>query len=151
MVCQYSTRSRVSTEKHETTPGTGMEGRGGHTAGVGTITAVMGGYYPLPRSLTAINRPANSARLLRSRTCGRLYAYDALLEGLAQHLEDMAAELRQLIQKEDTVVGQQHLPRQRHLAPADQAHVGDRLAGGRGKELHRGFGGIRHSPNLESS
>jgi hypothetical protein len=47
----------------------------------------------------------------------------------------MAAELRQLIQKEDTVVGQQHLPRQRHLAPADQAHVGDRLAGGAEKSF----------------
>jgi hypothetical protein len=91
MVCQYSTRSLVSTEKHETTPETGMEGRGGHTAGVGTVTVVMGGYYPLPRSLTAINRPANSARVLRSRTCGRWYLYDALLERLPQDLEHVTA------------------------------------------------------------
>src|SRR4029453_3739168 len=69
MVCQYSIRSLVSTEKHETTPETGMEGRGGHTAGVGTVTVVMGGYHPLPRSLTAINHPANSARVLRSIVC----------------------------------------------------------------------------------
>jgi hypothetical protein len=94
LVCQYSTRSLVSTEKHETTPETGIKGRGGHTAGVGTVTVVMGGYYPLPRSLTAINRPANSARVLRSRTCRRLYAYDAPLEWLPQDLQDVAAELR---------------------------------------------------------
>src|ERR671923_1790588 len=120
MVCQYSTRNRVSTEKHETTPETGMEGRGGHTAGVGTVTVGMGGYYPLPRSLTAINRPANSARVLRSRTCGRLYVYDAVLQRLAQDLEHLTAELGQFIQEEDAVMGQRHFARHRHLAAADQ-------------------------------
>jgi hypothetical protein len=41
MVCQYSRAGLVSSEKHQVTPGTGMEGRGGHTAGVGLVTVVM--------------------------------------------------------------------------------------------------------------
>jgi hypothetical protein len=117
MGCQYSTRGLVSSEKHETTPETGVEGRGGHTAGVGTITVGMGGYGPLPRSLTAISCPANSARVLRSRTCGRLYLCDALLEWLAQDLEPMPATLRQFLQEEDAVVGQRDLSRRGDLAP----------------------------------
>src|SRR5262245_52000177 len=133
MVCQYSTRSLVSTEMHEMTPETGMKGRGGYTAGVGTVTAVMGGYYPLPRSLTAIHRPAHSTRVLRSRTCGRLYAYDALLERLAQDLQDVATELRQLIEKEHPVIRERHVARQRDLALADEAGVRDVLVGGAGR------------------
>jgi hypothetical protein len=100
-----------------------MEGRGGHTAGVGTITAVMGGYYPLPRSLTAINRPANSARLLRSRMCERLYAYDALLEGLAQDFQHVACALGPLIREEHAVVRQRHVAGHRHLAVSDQLDI----------------------------
>jgi hypothetical protein len=42
-------------------------------------------------------------------TCGRLSVYDTILEVLAQHLEGMAAELRQFIQKEHAVVRQRHL------------------------------------------
>jgi hypothetical protein len=32
----------VSSEKHEVTPGTEVEACGGHAAGVGTVTALMG-------------------------------------------------------------------------------------------------------------
>jgi hypothetical protein len=38
--------------------------------------------------------------------CGRLDFCDALLEGLAQHRQDMAPELRQFIQKRHDDVGQ---------------------------------------------
>jgi hypothetical protein len=34
-----------------------------------------------------------------------LYLCDSLIERLAQHLHDVAAELRQLLQNEHTVVG----------------------------------------------
>jgi hypothetical protein len=40
----------------------------------------------------------------------RLYLYETLLERLAQHFEGIPLELRQLIQQEETVVGQRHLP-----------------------------------------
>jgi len=40
---------------------------------------------------------ATSANLLKSRTRGRLYPCDTLLEGLAQDLQDVAAALRQLM------------------------------------------------------
>jgi hypothetical protein len=44
------------------------------------------------------------------------------LEGLAQDLQDMAAGLRQFIQKETPVVRPRRLARQRHLAAPDQPH-----------------------------
>jgi hypothetical protein len=43
MVCQYPRPGLVSSEKHQVTLGTEVEGRGGRTAGVGPITMVMGG------------------------------------------------------------------------------------------------------------
>jgi hypothetical protein len=78
-------------------------------------------------------RAASSARTaspVRSRTCGRLYAGDAVLERLAQDLEDLAAELGQFIQEVHAVVGQRHLARPRHVAPADQPGVRDGMVGG---------------------
>jgi hypothetical protein len=62
-------------------------------------------------------------------TCGRLYVYDTLLEGLAQDLKDMAAELRQLIQKQHAMMGQGYLARQRHLPPTDQPDIRNGGAG----------------------
>jgi hypothetical protein len=44
-----------------------------------------------------------------SRTCGRLYACDTVLKGLAQHHQEVATELRRLIQKEHPVVRQRYL------------------------------------------
>jgi hypothetical protein len=63
-------------------------------------------------------------------TCQRLYAYDTLLERLAQDLQDVATELRQFIQKEHLMVRQRHLAGQRHLSPTDPAHIGDRVVRG---------------------
>ena len=42
----------------------------------------------------------------------------------------MAAELGELIQEEHTMVGQRHVARHGHVAPADQPHVGDGRVGG---------------------
>jgi hypothetical protein len=55
---------------------------------------------------TCATRVANATR---AATCGRLYSCDALLEGLAQHLQDMAAEFREFIQKENPMVCQRHV------------------------------------------
>jgi hypothetical protein len=62
------------------------------------------GSWALPESLAAIIRRANSAKVLKSMTPAKLYVYDTLLKRLAQDLEDMAAELREFIQAEHTVV-----------------------------------------------
>jgi hypothetical protein len=51
---------------------------------------------------------AKAAKAVKSRTCGRLYVDDTLLERLAQALEHMAPELRQLVHKEHTVVCPRH-------------------------------------------
>jgi hypothetical protein len=53
MVCQYPTPGPVSSEKDEVIPGTGTEERGGHTAGIGTVTVVMGSYWTRPERLAA--------------------------------------------------------------------------------------------------
>jgi hypothetical protein len=81
------------------------------------VTVVEGGYRLLPESLTALIRMANSANVWRFMTCGRLSSYDTLLEGLAQDLEHMAAELGPFIQEESTMVRERHLPRHRHMPP----------------------------------
>jgi hypothetical protein len=89
------------------------------------VTVVVDGYRALPESLTAIRLVANPANGLRSRTPVRLSVCDTLLERLPQDLEDMAAALGQCIQEEHAVVGQRHLARHRHVAPADQPGIRD--------------------------
>ena len=74
-----------------------------------------------------MRRPASA---IRSLTCKGLYVSDAVLERLAQDLEDMAAELGPFIQEEHAIVGQRHLPRHRHVAPADQPRIRDGVMGG---------------------
>jgi hypothetical protein len=61
----------------------------------------------------------------------RLYRYDAVLQRLPQHLQDIAAALGLCIQKAHASVGQRHLARQRHVAPPDQPHIGDSVRGAR--------------------
>jgi len=63
--------------------------------------------------------------------CGRLYSCDALLERLAQDLEDLVAALGQFVQARHAVVGQRHLARPRPVALADQPDSGDGVMGGR--------------------
>jgi hypothetical protein len=124
MLCQYSRPRPVSSEKHDPAADAGAGEGSGEAAGVVPVTAVAG-YRAVPESLTAITRRAKSATALRSRTCGRLYVYDPLLERLAQDLEPRTAELRPFIQVEDAVVRQRHFARRRHLAPADPLDVWD--------------------------
>jgi hypothetical protein len=83
---------------------------------------------PVPRGMVIWVASASTAA--RSRTCGRFYSCDTLLEGLAQDLQDVASELRQFIQKEHAMVRQGHLPLHWHLAPTDQPHVRNRVMGG---------------------
>jgi hypothetical protein len=128
----------VSSEKHETVPDPGVVGQGGHTAGVGTAAIVIGGYYPLPDPLAVSSRLAKSAKSLRLRTLWRLYSCDTLLEWLSQDLQDVAAELRQFIQKEHAVVRQRHFARHRHMAPADQPDIRDGVMG-----VRHGRGGTK--------
>jgi hypothetical protein len=97
MRCQYSRCGEASSEKHGMAADPGAEEKS-WLMRVVTVTVVGGGYRLLPESLTALIRMANSTKVWRFRTCGRLYVYDTILERLAQHLQDMAAELRQLIQ-----------------------------------------------------
>jgi hypothetical protein len=81
----------------------------------------------VPESLRAVIRLATSANVWRFRTCGSLYLYDTLPQRLPQHLEHMAAELRQFIPEEYAVVGQRHFTRHRHMTATDQPHIGDRV------------------------
>jgi hypothetical protein len=61
------------------------------------VTATLvGGYRALPESLTAITLMANPMNVLRSRTPSRLYVYDAVLQRLAQDLQDVPAAARPL-------------------------------------------------------
>ena len=54
----------------------------------------------------------------------------AVFQGLAQRLEGVLPELRQLVEKEDPVMGEADLARPRGMAAADQAGVGDRVVRG---------------------
>jgi hypothetical protein len=53
----------------------------------------------------------------------------AVFERLAQHFQHLALELGQLVQEEDTMVGQAHLARPGDGAAADEAGVGDEVVG----------------------
>jgi len=78
----------------------------------------------------ACTRRATVAMTVRFGTYGSWYVCEAILEGLAQPLEDVAAKLRQFIEKENPMVRQRHVARQRHLAAPDQPHIRDRVMRG---------------------
>jgi hypothetical protein len=129
MVYQYSRCGPVSSEKHDPAAEAAADEGGGDAAGVVTVTVVVGSYCPRPTSLPASIRLANSAKALRSRTCGRLYSCDTLLERLAEHCEDVPPALGAFVQEEHPMVRQRHLARQRDLAAADQPHIQHGLVG----------------------
>jgi hypothetical protein len=104
MVCQYSTRGLVSSEKHEMP--SGVEGRGSDTLGVTIAAEVLGGYGPLLEPPKFVSRAAKVARRLRSSTPAKLYVDETLLERLPQDLQDLAAELGQFAEEEHPVVRQ---------------------------------------------
>jgi hypothetical protein len=66
---------------------------------------------------------------MRSRTPAKLYVYEVILKRLAQDLQDMAAALGPCIQEEHAMVGQRHVARHRHMAPADQPRIRDGIVG----------------------
>jgi hypothetical protein len=72
---------------------------------------VMGSYRTLTGRLEAMSRAANAAKALRSGTCVRLYLENTLLERLAQDLQHVTAELRELIQTQNTMVRPRHVAR----------------------------------------
>jgi hypothetical protein len=123
MLCQYSRRRQVSSEKHETAAEAGGEKRRGDTSGVAIAAEVTGGYYPLLEPPAVVSRAAKVATTLQSRSPAKLYVYETLLKRLAQDPEHMEAELWQLIQEEHAIVGQRHLARHRHLPPAYHPHI----------------------------
>jgi hypothetical protein len=75
-------------------------------------------------------RAAQAARVLIFRTLARWYACNTLLEGLTQDLQDVASELRQLIQQEHAMVRQRDFAGYRHLPATDQPHIRDGVVGG---------------------
>jgi hypothetical protein len=75
----------------------------------------------LPQPVGVQTRATSPVSAARSKTRGRLSACDPILKRLAQDLQDMAAALGELIQKEHAMMGQRHLTRHRHVAAADQS------------------------------
>ena len=61
----------------------------------------------------------------------------ALLERLAQRLEDVAAELGELVEEEDAVVGEADLARPRDGSAADEGRVARRVVRGCGRAARR--------------
>jgi len=68
----------------------------------------------------------------------------AFFQGLPQHLQGGAAELRQLVQKEHPVVGQAHLPGPGNSAAADEPRVRDGVVRrSEGTPGHQGLAGFQ--------
>jgi hypothetical protein len=72
---------------------------------------------------------AQSVKLFSDETPARWFCSAPLVTGLPQDLENMVAELRHLVQQEHAVVGQRHVTRHRHVAPADQPHIREGVVG----------------------
>ena len=106
-------------------------------------TVMVDGYRALPASLTAIIRLANSPKVWRFRTCGRLYSYESLLERLAEPCEDVPPARRAFVQAAHALGRPRPLSRQRDLTAADQPHLRDGLVWG-ATRAHRHRGGFRN-------
>jgi hypothetical protein len=87
----------------------------------------MGSYCPRPERLTVSSLRAKLAKSWQLSTFWRLYLYETLLARLAQDLQNVAAELWQLIQKENAVVRQRHVAGHRDLPAPDQPRIRDRV------------------------
>jgi hypothetical protein len=83
-----------------------------------------------PERLSVRSLRAKHKKSLALRMLWKLYVYETLLQGLAQNLQHMAAALRQLIQQEHPMVRPRPLAGHRHVAPADQADIRDRVVRG---------------------
>jgi hypothetical protein len=94
-----------------------------------TITVLVDGYCTRPDCHKLSSCTAKALRRLRFKTPAKVYSCETLLEWLAQHLKDMAAELGPFIQEEHAIVGQRHFTRHRHVAAADQPRIRDGVVG----------------------
>jgi hypothetical protein len=115
----------VSSEKHEMAAEVGVEEGKGEVGKILTTTMVVGGYYPRLEPTEVMSRAAKVAKTVGSRTPTKSYSCEAILERLAQHLQDVAPELRQFIQKEDAVGRQRHFARPRQRPATDQTYIRD--------------------------
>ena len=130
MVRHYSRPGPVSSEKHEMAAEAGVEEGKGEVGSILTATVVVGGYRSRLDPNEVLSHAAKVAKTLRSKTPAILYSCETLLQGLAQHLEHVATELRPFIQQEHPMVRPRHLARHRHVAPADQPCIRDGVVGG---------------------
>jgi hypothetical protein len=72
--------------------------------------------------------------------------HEAVLQRLAERLEGVPAELGQLVEKEDAVVGEAHFPGTRDAPAADEAGVGDGVVGGpEGPDMPYPWAGVRRA------
>ena len=90
----------------------------------GTATVLMGGCWTRAERLSISSRLAKLTKSQRLMTLWRLYVYETLLKRLTQPFQDVASELRQLIQEEHAVVRQRHLARHGEVPAADQTMPG---------------------------
>ncbi len=88
----------------------------------------MWNYRVLHQPVGAQTRAASTVSAARSRTCGRLYCCDTLLERLSEPFEDVTLGLGPRVEEQDAMVGQRHLARHRHLSPADESHRSELVA-----------------------
>jgi hypothetical protein len=89
-----------------------------------TIAAkVLGGYCPLLEPPEVVSRAAKVTKRLKLRTPAKLYLYETIFKWLPQDLQDMAAALGEFIEEEHAIVGQRHVSRHRHVAPANQPRI----------------------------
>jgi hypothetical protein len=83
-----------------------------------------------PQGMRTCRRFSRAMRVARSRTPAKVYSCETLLlERLAQDLQDMAVALWPCIQEAHAMVGQRHVTRHRHLAPADQPRIREGMVG----------------------
>jgi hypothetical protein len=82
------------------------DGKCGDTLAGGIDKVVMGCYETRPERLAVSSLRAKSTKSLEFMLLWRLSLYETLLKRLTQHLQDMAAARRQLIENEHTMVRQ---------------------------------------------
>src|SRR6266567_4359422 len=86
-------------------------------AALAALAGVHGGYEHHPRGVgNGEERPGDGD--------------PAVLQGLTQDFEHVLLEFRELVEEEDSVVGEGDLAGARHGSPADQSYVGDGMVGG---------------------
>jgi hypothetical protein len=103
---------------------------------------VVDGYRALPASRRAIIRLANSAKIWRFRTCGRLYCCDALLQRLRNTSRTWLRHSGNSSKKSTPLWASNPSPGIGTCPTADQPHIRDGLVRGttRARRDHRRVG-----------